>query len=417
MTTDADAVRRTREILRSEGGSLPMAELFSQLFRRYPELRPVIRRAKSGAKKFCERHSREFSVRPDQCGGGGMVSLVVGDARGRGAAVPGQARRARQQIRTITTATGFCRFIQEHPERRVDDRLELQRVFDAWLDSDDCPANPCRTFSQILRSLQLSGILHLVGPAVVYTPFPGWRPQPLDDANPIHRAIAELRKLVAEAPASVHTAARVAQRVDERRRKHEANKGGIKVGPLTLEPTQRPDSTQSSVVTVHNGTDEVVYMLCVAPLRFRNDLHVAPKGPVSLPPDSRIEVTVSCTPTMPQGVMRTVLVFDFGPDIKIGRYLEILITDPADDVFRAQTPFVRHRRRPRRELGEALLEGDRPPGPQIQWTEPLKKYPIPDVIKNGDWRLKNGHPTPEQLDQLQLTAPLSPDNYASRFQQ
>ena len=263
----------------------------------------------------------------------------------------------------------------------------------------------------------MSGILHLVGPAVVYTAFPGWQPQPLNNSNPIHRAIAELRRLAAEAPPPVHTATQAAQRVDERRREFEADKGGIEVGPLRLESTQRPGSSQSAVVTVCNGTDETVHLLSVAPLRFRTDLRAAPTCPVSLPPHSETELTVTCRPTMPQGVLRTVLVFDFGLDIQIGRYVEIIITDPADDALRAQTPFVRRRRRPRRELGEALLEGDRPPGPQTQWTEPLGRYPIPELIMNGDWRLQDGRPTAQQLEQLQLAEPLSPDNYASRFQQ
>jgi hypothetical protein len=85
--------------------------------------------------------------------------------------------------------------------------------------------------------------------------------------------------------------------------------------------------------------------------------------------------------------------------------------------FSLQTPYVRRPRRPRRELGEALLEGDRPPGPRTQWTEPLNKYAIPRLIQDGDWRLSDGQATAEQLEQLELGDPLSPENYAARFQQ
>ena len=432
MATEADAVAYTREILRAAGGSLAMSDLFNLLFRDHPEVRPVIRRAKNTAKKFCERHQRDFSIRPGGDSGGSVTLVDRGGQRGGpppattgrnrpggGAGGAGVNHSARRQIRAITTATAFCTFIYAQLERQVSDRLELQGVFDAWLASDDCPGDVIRNFNTVYRNLFLTGILHAVGPAVVYSPVPGLRTNLmlLDESNPVHQAIIELRRLARDAPPPVHTVEQATQRVDERRREHEADKGGITVGPLTLEPTQRPGSTQSAVVNVRNDSDETVHLLSVAPLRFQQDLRAAPTCPVSLPPHTAIELTVTCMPTMPQGVLRTVLVFDFGPEIQIGRYLEIVITDPADDALRAQTPFVRQRRRPCRELGEEMLEGDRPPGAQTEWTEPLDKYPIPEVIKNGDWKLKDARPTAEQLDQLQLTERLSPDNFAARFQQ
>lgn len=429
MATEVDAVARGRELLRDAGGSMPMADFFNRLFAANPGFRPLIQRARAGGRRFCARHPEDFSVhdtRPGRPGGEEVVLAGRGAAEGgqrRPTRAPGRRRDRRRNIHAIATATAFWRFLIDHPDHRVNDYLELQDRYESWLACDDCPvdirAGVRHPFSTVKRSLFMTGILHCVGPTVVYSPMPGFvhrEPHPL--AGPqMAEAIAQLRRLAQSAPPPTQTADEATQRVNEQRRQHESDRGGVSVGLLALQGTQPPGSTQTATVSIENSTDGIVQLLSVVATRarFRGDLRSVEVLPMSLPPHAEGSVTVTCHPVMPQGVLRTVLLFDFGPEIQIARYVEVIITDPADDELRARTPFVRRRRRPRRELGEALLEGDRPQGSQVQWTEPLERYPIPQLIKDGDWRLSDGRATVQQVEQLQLSQPLSPENYSARF--
>jgi hypothetical protein len=339
--SETNAVARAVEILRAAGGSLAGSVLCNRLFATNPAFRPVLQRSNSsgGARRFCRRHADVFTVTPP--GPGNMTVTLVAGGRGISASRRGGSRQ-RSEIRAINIATVFYTHLTNHPELQVNDYLELHNVFESWLASE-CPeeirtgpGGGQQNFFPVVRALKMTGILHNVGLTVVYGPRPGFEFQPR--ANAAHEAIAALRRLAADAPPPVQTADEAVQRVNEQRQGFEADKGGIRVGPLVLQPTQTPLSTQTADVIVRNDTDEAVLLLGVMATRerFRRALRCTRALPVSLPPRSETALTITCAPGMVQGVLRTVLAFDFGPEIQIARYVEVVITDPADDALRAQ---------------------------------------------------------------------------------